>query len=699
MSPSRSTPDAAGIAPAAREGPVDEIAALTAANASLTLERDLAIRQLAQLRRSRSWRFTRPFRALGLLFRGDLPTVAHSFRASRDRLTERLSPANQRRVRYLGDRLAALVGLRMDSPANFAAMEAIVEERCRATRAAPPSDPLRAPRPAASPAIDISAVTFNSSRWIEPFVSSLIGLDYPPGLLTVTFVDNGSTDDTCAAVRKGVGRLEAAGVRAELRERPNRGYGAGHNAAHAGHTAPFVLVTNVDLEFDPAALAIVAAAASVDDRAAAWELRQKPYEHPKFYDPVTGATNWNSHACVLLRRSALERVAGYDETLFMYGEDVELSYRLRRDGHLLRYCPSAVVWHHSYEDTSRVKPTQYTGSTLGNLYLRLKYGRPADMMAVPMMAARLLLAREVYPRSRRDVRRQLGTLTSIAPTALRGRRKSSTAFPFRTWDYEIVREGAFIGVETLPAPPPLVSIITRTYRGRDLYLRQALLSVAHQTYPAVELIVVEDGGNTMAGLVREVTAATGLNAQYIALEKVGRSVAGNRALAAACGRWCVFLDDDDLLFADHVEVLVQTMLQHPGAVAAYSLAWEVATDTSALADGRYGEISHGVPTVHREPFDHATLRHHNLMAIQSVLFERSLYEERGGLDGDIHALEDWVLWNVYAHGHTFVHVPKVTSMYRTPADPALTTSRMQVLSEAYPLAVARAEARIAAMAE
>jgi hypothetical protein len=158
----------------------------------------------------------------------------------------------------------------------------------------------------------------------------------------------------------------------------------------------------------------------------------------------------------------------------------------------------------------------------------------------------------------------------------------------------------------------------------------------------------------------------------------------------------VFLDDDDLLFADHVEVLVQAITKDPRAAAAYALSWEVITDTMGLASGRYEEISHGVPTVHREPFDHARLRHHNLMAIQSVLFERQLFEERGGFDEDMHALEDWTLWNVYAHGHTFVHVPKVTSLHRTPADPAYAQARMDALTEAYPLAVARVDARIRA---
>lgn len=71
------------------------------------------------------------------------------------------------------------------------------------------------------------------------------------------------------------------------------------------------------------------------------------------------------------------------------------------------------------------------------------------------------------------------------------------------------------------------------------------------------------------------------------------------------------------------------------------------------------------------------------MAIQSVLFERRLYQQRGGFETDMDALEDWVLWLRYAYGHQFVYVPKVTSMFRTPAKFSDTTSRQEALNAAY----------------
>ncbi len=663
-------------------------------------ERDHAAAMVATMRASVSWRMTAPLRFAVNFARGEWLWIGSAISRGQAAMMNRLPPPAQARVRRYARRLAAVLGLRPDSPSNAPALDAIVATRCAHTREGLASDALSATHASDPPAIDVGVVTYRSSRWIAGFVDSLLALRYPRDRLVVRFVDNDSPDDTVARLQEAIARLREAGIESHLLQRPNLGFGAGHHAAIAAGGAPWCLVTNVDLAFEPDSLARVAAIASADaPEIAAWELRQKPIEHPKFYDPVTGLTNWNSHACVLLRRSAYERVGGYDPGLFMYAEDVELSYRLRREGYELRYCPSAVVWHYTYEDAGAVKPLQYLGSTWGNLYLRLKYGTPTDVAAVVPMAVRLLAAREPFAGARAQVARRLLGLVAAAPRALASRRRAQAHFPFRTWDYDLVREGAYVEVPALPEAPPLVSVITRTYRGRAPFLRQAMLSVAHQSYPNVEHLVVEDGGDAQAAVVDEVRRATGARVRHIACAKLGRSGAGNAGLAAARGRWCVFLDDDDLLFADHVEVLVDALRAEPQAVAAYSLAWEVITDGVIEGGAAYREVSHGVPPALRQPFDAKVLAHHNFMAIQSVLFERRLYEARGGFDEDMDALEDWVLWNRYAAGERFAYVPRVTSMFRTPAHDLHARSRIDAFEKAYPIALARNEAFRARVAE
>nr|WP_315482073.1 glycosyltransferase [uncultured Undibacterium sp.] len=666
--------------------------------AELARERDHAFASIAEIRASRSWRWSAPLRGLRRLIRGETSVIKTASRVVLSHAKRMLPRPIVQFLKTLQGKFLNITAIMPHSSMNQGAIASMVTERCAAMQL-----PISVFVPPVltdeqCPRIDLSIVTYNSSRWIDSFVASLLALDYPKTLLNVFFVDNSSTDDTLEKLQTSAQVLRVQGIEVAIQVAPNNGFGAGHNVAFKKGRAPYCLVTNLDLTFEADALRRVVSTAVADvAHAAAWELRQKPYEHPKYYDPVTGSTNWNSHACVLLRRSAIQAVGGFDETLFMYGEDVELSYRLRRAGHVLRYCPQAVVWHFTYETVAQVKPLQYTGSTFANLYLRLKYGNRWDALAVPLLGLRLLLAGQAYPGSRLAVARNLLRLLTLVPKILWTRKSSAIQFPFREWDYEMIRDGAFIELQAIPVEQPLVSIITRTYRGRELYLRQAILSVARQTYSNIEHIIVEDGGDSMQMLIDEMQPALPRTVRYFGLAKCGRSATGNHGLRQANGRWCLFLDDDDLLFADHVEVLVNTMLTETQSRAAYTLAWEVPTDSSQLAQGSYREMTYQVPAPLRQIFDYGVLRHHNFMPIQAVLFERSLYLERGGFDEDMDALEDWTLWVRYAHKNEFTYVPKLTSLFRVPENAEQTRQRSEIFAAAYPLALTRNSVRTEAI--
>jgi GT2 family glycosyltransferase len=53
-----------------------------------------------------------------------------------------------------------------------------------------------------------------------------------------------------------------------------------------------------------------------------------------------------SAACLMLRRSALDRVGFFDPRYFMFGEDLDLCYRLKLGGWKIFYLPSATATHH-----------------------------------------------------------------------------------------------------------------------------------------------------------------------------------------------------------------------------------------------------------------------------------------------------------------------------------------------------------------
>jgi GT2 family glycosyltransferase/SAM-dependent methyltransferase len=537
------------------------------------------------------------------------------------------------------------------------------------------------------PEIDISVVAYNSSRWVEPFVASLASQRYPLSKIHLRFVDHGSQDDTILQVEKFLVQTAPTFASTQIIKQANLGFGAGHDRAIREGNSKYCLVTNLDLEFTPDSLCDVVrvALSDKDGGVASWELRQIPFEHPKYYDPVTLETNWSSHACVLIRRSAYTKVGGYDRNIFMYAEDVELSYRFRSYGYVLKYVPSAVVKHFTYENAVQIKPLQYSGSMLGNIFIRLRYGKRSDQLAGLLLYADLFSKPALFENAKNLLFQNAFKLLFKAPHFLRGRGAVLAYFPLRKFDYEMTRDGAFW--ESLPCPSadtPLVTVITRTYKGRGMFLEQAMQSVFNQTYPTIELIVVEDGGDSQKTLVTSIAerVPSGCIIRFLANEKLGRSAAGNAALAEANGHFIMFLDDDDLLFSDHVETLVSALSCDTKLSAAYALSVEVHTnvDTVKLT---YVEDSFHSHANFRQEWDYDVLLHYNFIPIQAILFKRELYEKRGGFDMELDQLEDWNLWLRYGYGNKFKYIPKTTSIFRTPADDEMRSARHGLLIAAH----------------
>lgn len=534
----------------------------------------------------------------------------------------------------------------------------------------------------AMPNMDISIVTYNSAKWIDQFINSLITQTYPLELINLYFVDNDSKDDTLQKLEEAKLSYGNKFLSWHIIQQRNLGFGAGHDRAIQSSQSELCLITNIDLIFEKDAIlnAVRTSLADIDKQYASWEFRQIPYEHPKYYDPITLETNWSSHACILIRRSAYEKVGGYEPKIFMYAEDVELSYRFRAFGYHLKYCPNAVVHHFTYEYENQIKPLQFAGSILGNAYLRLRYGNIKDKLAILPLYFALVVRKERFKGSRKIVIENIkNVFKNINYFSSFVANNPKFYAPFREFDYELIRDGAFYSVE-LPREKPCVSIIVRTYQGRDQLLKQSLLSIINQTYSNIEIIVVEDGGETMRLILDSLSGIA--NIHFYALPKVGRSATGNFGLLKSTGSYCLFLDDDDLLFADHIEVLVSSLTKHPNASAAYSLAYLVPTDMNQ-DKSFYTEEDYTTLKVFYQPFDYNVLCDHNYFPIQSVLFKKDLFLERGGFDESLTYLEDWNLWLRYAYKSIFIYVPKTTSLYRIPSNKKLQHDRHVLLENAY----------------
>ena len=220
------------------------------------------------------------------------------------------------------------------------------------------------------PLVDVVVVSYNSRNQLRPAIAPLVLSES----VQVIVVDNASSDDSLAAIE------DLAAVKVQLSE--NLGFAGGCNRGAARGSAPFVLFLNPDariaessvmqlavqLDENPKAGAVAPMVVDGDGRLD-YSLRHFPrlrstlaralflhrvFPTASWVDEVirehshyakAGAVDWASGACVMVRRTALEKIGGFDEGFFMYCEDTDLCRRLWDDGWQVNYDPSVVATH------------------------------------------------------------------------------------------------------------------------------------------------------------------------------------------------------------------------------------------------------------------------------------------------------------------------------------------------------------------
>ena len=207
--------------------------------------------------------------------------------------------------------------------------------------------------------------------------------DVGAGKAQIVVVDNGSTDD---AMERLHAEFPEVGIVSPGR---NLGYASAANRGIAATRAPVVAVCNCDLRQHPGTAAALLARFDADPRLGAVgpSIRNDDGSRypsarsvPRVLDAVGHGilglvwagnpftrryrqldadptrprdVDWVSGAAIWLRRSALDEIGGWDERYFMYVEDVDLCWRLRRAGWRVAYEPGGEVTHLQGVSTDR----------------------------------------------------------------------------------------------------------------------------------------------------------------------------------------------------------------------------------------------------------------------------------------------------------------------------------------------------------
>lgn len=195
----------------------------------------------------------------------------------------------------------------------------------------------------------------------------------------------------------------------------------------------------------------------------------------------------------------------------------------------------------------------------------------------------------------------------------------------------------------------LVSVIIPCY-NHAAYLSDAINSVIRQTYPHIEIIVVDDGSTDETKAV----AAQFPGITYLYQENQGLSAARNTGVNASQGSFLVFLDADDWLYEDAIAYNIGQLRQHPEAA--------FVSGAHDLIDSDQKGIREVVREVKKQHYLH--LLEGNYIGMHAtVMYRREIFDEYR-YDTTLRACEDYDLYLKVARKHPVLHHTKKLAAYR-----------------------------------
>lgn len=196
----------------------------------------------------------------------------------------------------------------------------------------------------------------------------------------------------------------------------------------------------------------------------------------------------------------------------------------------------------------------------------------------------------------------------------------------------------------------LVTVVIPCF-NQARFLAHAIASVRRQTYPSVELLVVDDGSTDETAAL-----AIGHGVNLVRQPNRGVSEARNAGLAHARGELVVFLDADDQLLDDAVYNGVVLLASHPDKACA------VGRCTAMDADGR------AVPSVHAvvEPSQlyRTWLSRNFVWTPAAAIFRRHALSAIGGFPEALGPAADYAVYLALARTGGVIYQPRDVARYR-----------------------------------
>lgn len=205
----------------------------------------------------------------------------------------------------------------------------------------------------AYPKVSVIVLNYNGKKYLKNCFESLRKQAYPN--YEVIMVDNASTDGSVSYVRESFSWVK-------IIENPtNLGYTKANNEAEKRASGEYLLFLNMDTWVKPDLLNVLVSTAISNPKIGVCACTQLSYEGKQrlsaglttdlFAYPIKSNKQeqilYSDGASLFVKRLVFRQIGGFDPAYFMYGEDVDLCWRVLLSGYDVVATLSAIVGHKS----------------------------------------------------------------------------------------------------------------------------------------------------------------------------------------------------------------------------------------------------------------------------------------------------------------------------------------------------------------
>lgn len=206
---------------------------------------------------------------------------------------------------------------------------------------------------------------------------------------------------------------------------------------------------------------------------------------------------------------------------------------------------------------------------------------------------------------------------------------------------------------------PLISIIIPTY-NRGYIIRNVIESVLAQTYPHWELIILDDGSTDETKEI--VKSYNNVKIRYFYQTQQGPSSARNKAFTIARGEWVVYIDSDNELLPNYLEVMLTQITSKKNILYAFPKAKK----TQELYEDNKIQKIIDVSDNYKEKIKVKDIfMREFIFDINGFMHSREFIDEGFIFDEKLALMEDWdfIMQIATKYPKNFLYVPKILFNY------------------------------------